>query len=61
MTWSYRPTRPGIVRQCLGKEALEEWRAGLKARGIERRTGVPMRVYHCPICHKWHVTKKPQR
>lgn len=28
------------------------------ARIVRRRSGKPLRAYHCPHCEKWHLTSE---
>ena len=45
-------------RMCYGKRA---YKYGTALGIIERRKDDDnLRVYHCPICHKYHVTKRPE-
>jgi len=43
-------------RMCYGKKA---YKYGTAQEVIKRRgeAGVELRMYHCPVCNKYHVTK----
>lgn len=52
---------------CRRKKAWSsEIRAKVHALGVmnhpvrEFRSKVPIHVYRCPVCHLWHLTKRPQ-
>ena len=46
-------------RQCRGKRRFfSEGGALVGAKGIEKKTGQKMNVYHCPYCDGYHVGHK---
>ena len=48
------------LRMCYGKKAYSYGRAMqmLEKRG-EHQAG--LRIYACPVCHRWHLTKSRPR
>ena len=47
------------VRECLSKNKYSSRRyANRVRRDIEPKRGVKLRVYHCPHCGGYHLTKK---
>lgn len=56
MGWNYKPTKPLIVRQCLGKERMQEWEAKLKAKRLRKSGTACAHHYQCGTCGGWHVT-----
>ena len=52
----------GIIRMCLGKNSYETAeKAEEVARNRSSKTRRPLRVYECLHCHKFHLTKQPNR
>jgi len=48
-------------RQCLKKARYRsEHEARLFANRGENKRGVRLRVYECPICGGWHITKRTE-
>lgn len=48
----------GAAKGCLHKTPFEtEAKANARAGQITAE-GVPMRSYHCPHCHAWHLARK---
>lgn len=46
-------------RSCLRKKAYRSKRIAEKvAADIKQERGVTLYVYECPLCGKWHLTKK---
>lgn len=46
------PATPRKKRYAVERHAIS---AVLRAA---RRSGLPLRVYRCPACHGWHLTKR---
>jgi hypothetical protein len=48
----------GAAKGCLHKTPFDtEAKANTRAAEITA-TGVPMRSYHCPHCHAWHLARR---
>ncbi len=46
-------------RMCLSKKVYwTETEARTKADRCEAKRGVKLRVYHCPVCNQYHLTKQ---
>jgi hypothetical protein len=47
-----------VERQCWQKQRYKtEAKAKQAARRNQWRALLPLKVYHCPICKGWHVSK----
>jgi predicted adenine nucleotide alpha hydrolase (AANH) superfamily ATPase len=44
-----------LARTCTGKV---RYRSGNDAGRAKRRLSEDMKVYRCPYCHCWHLTKR---
>lgn len=43
---------------CNGKNVYDSEKEAKKARSrVYKQRSVKLRVYQCPDCHKWHLTK----
>ena len=52
----------GMIKMCLGKnsyDTVEE--AGSIAERRSPKARKPLKVYECPHCSKFHLTKQPKR
>ncbi len=60
---SYRASRRHRrLPRCRGKVAYPTERAALKsAQRCNTARGTELRVYECPICECWHLTKQIQQ
>lgn len=49
------------MTKCPGKRRHTSQRAAIAAAIRLSRNNVPLRVYRCPFCHGWHLTKQQRR
>lgn len=49
-----------MAKGCNGKRRRSLMQAIAAAIRLSRR-GTPLRVYRCPDCETWHLTKQPLR
>ena len=50
----------GEIRMCGSKDRYGSEGAALAAV-VRRGTSTPLRVYGCPLCEGWHLTKQINR
>lgn len=60
---SKAPREPGarysVVRGCKSKRRYPSEKFAEKvARRATRQRGLALRVYPCPLCQGWHITKR---
>jgi len=48
----------GSAKMCLRKTSFATEQAAAKRATEITAEGTPMRVYHCPHCHAWHLTSR---
>jgi len=47
-----------MFNMCLKKRKYSFERAERVRRKVMKERGVKLRVYHCPVCDSYHVTKQ---
>lgn len=48
-----------MYKMCLKKKTYPTWEAACKvAEKVFLERGVKLRVYFCPLCHKYHLTSR---
>lgn len=54
-------TAESVARGCIGKVQYESLElASDVARRCVKKRGKPLRVYHCEMCQRWHMTSVPR-